>query len=232
LARLDRRSALGELHVVGRRPEVVEAAAELALRAASDGRRGIERVQLAGHDAVLKCSPMHGKSAIRWGLKRVFLRARLPRVNEYENLAWLSRRLFATPSPLAAGGLVRGGIPRWQFLVTQFVPDAVQLHDWLAAGRPSAERAEVLDEIAREVARMHALRFVHRDLWTRNLLVVPRGGQSRVLFLDAWAGGPGLGWRGPAHDLRCFERDMQPLWAGDDAAAWRKRYAAELRGNR
>jgi len=205
----------------------METAAELALRAATDGRRGIERVRLADEDAVMKCSPLHGKSAIRWGLKRMLLRSRLPRVNEFYNLAWLTRRLFATPLPLAAGGLVLRGIPRWQFLVTRFVPDAAQLNDWLAVGPEAAERGLVLDEIAREVARMHALRFVHRDLWTRNLLVVPPGGLARVLFLDAWAGGPGPGWRGASYDLRCFESDMQHLWTADEAAAWRKRYAAE-----
>lgn len=210
----------------------MDAAAELALSSASAGRRGIARIELAGLDAVLKCSPLHGKSALRWGVKRLFLRARLPRVNEYYNLSWMTERLFATPLPLAAGGLVRGGIPRWQFLVTRFVPDGAQLHDWLAGGRPPAERAAVFDEIAREVARLHALRFVHRDLWTRNLLVVPAGGLSRVVFLDAWAGGPGIGWRGTAHDLRCFERDMAPLWSADEAAAWRARYADERRAVR
>lgn len=212
---------------MGWRPEVLEAAAELAWRAAAEGRRGIERITLAGEDAVLKASPLHGKSAVRWGLKRAFLRARLPRVNEYYNLSWLTERLFATPLPLAAGGLVRGGIPRWQFLVTRHVPDAVQLHAWLAGGPSATERASVLDEIAREVARMHALRFVHRDLWTRNLLVVPPRNLSRVVFLDAWAGGPGFGLRGRGHDLACFERDMRELWTAEERARWLERYRAE-----
>lgn len=207
----------------------MEAAAELALRAAAEGRLGIGRVVLAGEDAVLKCSPMHGKSAIRWGIKRCLVRARLPRVNEYYNLSWLTERLFATPLPLAAGGIVRGGIPRWQFLVTRHVPDGAQLHDWLASGPSASERAAVLDEIAREVARMHALRFVHRDLWTRNLLVVPGGGLSRVVFLDAWAGGAGIGLRGTGHDLSCFDRDMRELWSPDERETWFARYRAERR---
>jgi hypothetical protein len=231
LARLARSTALGALHVVGSHPKVVEAAAELAVRRARDGFRGIERCELAGECAVLKASPLRGKSALRWGLKRM-LGARLPRVNEYDNLSWLTERLFATPLPLAAGGIVRGAIPRWQFLITRFVPEGVPLHDWFANGPTSEERAEVLDEIAREVARMHALRFVHRDLWTRNLLVVPRGGLSRVLFLDAWAGGPGLGWRGRRHDLECFASDMQRSWSADEAASWRARYEAEFRVHR
>ncbi len=232
-ARLVRSTARGTLHVVGWRDETMHAAAELATRYAEEGRFGIERVEIADEDAVLKSSAMHGKSAIRWGIKRALFRARLPRVNEYYNLSWLTERLFSTPLPLAAGALVRNGIPRWQFLVTRFVKDGTTLHDWFASSPSATERAAVLNEIAREVARMHALRFVHRDLWTRNLLVVPPGGQSRVVFLDAWAGGVGaggasFGLRGRSHDLRCFQHDMRNLWSDAESGAWRANYAADF----
>ncbi|MBL8860600.1 MAG: hypothetical protein JNK02_01190 [Planctomycetes bacterium] len=226
MARLDRRTPLGALHVVGRQREVLEAAAELALERAREPFRGIARVDLAGADAVLKASPFHGKSALRWGLKHA-LGARLPRVNEHHNLSWLHERLFATPEPLAAGALVRRGLPRWQFLLTRHVADARQLGAWLAGGPPAAERRAVLDELAREVGRMHALRFVHRDLWVRNLLVVPPGGLGRLVFLDCWAGGPGPGWRGRGHDLACLESDLRALWTSEEARRWRALYAAE-----
>jgi hypothetical protein len=227
LARLDRSSDGGALHVVGR-PALVEAAARIALDAARAGQKGIRRVRVADEDAVLKGSPLHGKSALRWAAKRWLWRAPLPRVSEYHNLEWLATRLFAVPVPLAAGGLFRAGIPRWQFLVTRFVADGVALETWLPAASQS-ERAAVLDEIAREVARMHALRFVHHDLWPRNLLVVPAGGRARVHFLDAWAGGPGVGLRGVGYDLRCFETGMAPLWTSAEAQRWRERYDTELR---
>ncbi len=197
----------------------MEAAAELALDRARASFRGMERIELAGEDAMLKGSPMHGKSALRWGVKRAF-GARLPRVNEYWNLSWLTERLFATPLPLAAGAIVRRGIPRWQFLVTRRVHDTQPLHDWFTSTRSADERATILFEIAREVARMHALRFTHRDLWTRNILVVPPGSVSRVLFLDCWAGGPGPGWRGPSHDCACFRRDMEHLWTHGESESF------------
>lgn len=214
------------LHVVGWRAEVMEAAAELALERARVSFRGIERIEIAGEDAMLKASPMHGKSALRWGLKHAF-GARLPRVNEYWNLSWLTERLFATPMPLAAGAFVSRGIPRWQFLVTRRVPDALPLHDWFTSARPAHERIAIVNEIAREVARMHALRFTHRDLWTRNILVVPPGSLSRVLYLDCWAGGAGPGWRGPSHDRACFRRDMAPLWTVDESESWTRTYEKE-----
>ncbi len=207
----------------------MEAAARIALDAAHAGEKGIRRVRVADEDAVLKCSPLHGKSALRWAAKRWLWRASLPRVSEYHNMEWLTTRLFAVPLPLAAGGLFRAGIPRWQFLVTRFVADGVPLESWLPAAS-QAERGAVLDEIAREVARMHALRFVHHDLWPRNLLVVPPdGGRARVHFLDAWAGGPGWGWRGVGYDLRCFEAGMASLWTSAEAQRWRERYDTELR---
>lgn len=223
MARLDRKTALGALHVVGWRSEVMEAAAELAVDRASASFRGIERIVIAGEDAMLKASPMHGRSALRWGLKHAF-GARFPRVNEYSNLSWLTERLFATPLPLAAGAIVVRGIPRWQFLVTRRVHDALTLNDWFTSARPANERSAILTEIAREVARMHALRFTHRDLWTRNILVGPPGTLSRVLFLDCWAGGPGPGWRGRGHDVACFRRDMESLWTLAESERWSQEY--------
>jgi len=228
LARLDRRTDAGALHVVGR-PALVQAAARIALDAALAGEKGIRRVHVADEDAVLKCSPLFGKSALRWAAKRWLWRAPLPRVSEYHNLEWLTTRLFATPVPLAAGGMFHAGIPRWQFLVTRFIADGVPLETWLP-GATSAERAAVLDEIAREVARMHALRFVHHDLWPRNLLVVPPSvGRARVHFLDAWAGGAGWGLRGVDYDLSCFESGMARLWTAAESRRWRERYDVELR---
>ena len=212
----------------GSRPDIAEAVVEIASTAARERRKGIERLRVGGEDAILKCSPMHGKSALRWAAKRWFLRTPLPRISEYENLRWLATRLFATPVPLAAGGVFRAGIPRWQFLVTRFVPDSVPFETWFPSAT-SAQRTEVLDEIAREVARMHALRFVHHDLWPRNLLVVPRESGSRVVFLDAWAGGPGWGLRGVGYDVRCFESGMAARWSAEEASRWRAVYATELR---
>jgi hypothetical protein len=230
VARLVRRLDAGTLHVVASRPALLEPASDLAADAARAGTKGIQRVQLGGEDAILKSSPMHGRSALRWAAKCALLRARLPRVAEHDNLAWLAKRLFATPVPLAAGGVFRGGVPRWQFLVTRRVADGVPFETWFPSAPPDA-RAHVLAEIAREVARMHALRFVHHDLWPRNLLVVQHAGSPRpgVVFLDAWAGGPGFQLRGTGYDVRCFTSGMAASWTPAEARAWSAAYAAERR---
>ena len=69
----------------------------------------------------------------------------------------------------------------------------------------------MLDELADEVARMHALHFVHRDLYPRNLLVRGPDRARRIVFLDAWRGGARLQLRGPAYDLGCLFLHL-PEW--------------------
>lgn len=180
----------------------MQAAAELALADHERRGQGIERIEFAGGRAWFKRSALSGKSRWRWGAKRAF-GARLPRVAEYYNLSWLTERLFQTPLPLAAGVLSRGGWPLRQFLLTADVPDAIPL-DVYWRDRAHAERQTVLDELARETARMHALGFVHHDLYPRNVLVRATPGPRHLVFLDAWAGGPPPQLRGPAYDFACL----------------------------
>jgi tRNA A-37 threonylcarbamoyl transferase component Bud32 len=132
-------------------------------------------------------------------------------MREHDNLLWLARHSFQVPVPLAAGVFVRGGLPLRQFLITQDVPESVTLESCLRNGR-RPDRADVLDEPARETARMHALGFVHHDLYARNVLVLPESHARRVAFVDAWAGGPAPQLRSDAYDLACFflraDRDL------------------------
>jgi tRNA A-37 threonylcarbamoyl transferase component Bud32 len=205
-------SARGTLRAVGARADVVRAAAEIVLRDDDDGLEAIGRVDLPGMRAWFKRSRLHGRSRIRWTIKHAF-GARLPRVREHDNLTWLGARGFQVPEPLAAGWLARLGAPRRQFLFTRDVPDAVALEVVLRDGGHE-DRAALLDELARETARMHALQFVHHDLYTRNLLVRPRGHERRIVFLDAWAGGPRPQVRADAYDLACLflraDRELSP----------------------
>lgn len=194
------------LRVVGWREDVMRAAITLACRDAARGSAGVERIAFAGTEAWFKREVLFGKSRVRWGLKSLVLRAKLPRVAEYYNLSWLNERLFQTALPLAAGVFVRAGFPTRQFLITAHVTDSIPFETWFATATKD-ERTAVLDEVARETARMHALGFVHHDLYARNLLVVPRTDARRVFFLDAWAGGPPPQMRGASYDLACFLLD-------------------------
>jgi aminoglycoside/choline kinase family phosphotransferase len=126
---------------------------------------------------------------------------------EHQNLTWLRARGVRAPEPLAAGAAWHWGLPRLQFLLTREIPRARALDAFLSEEQVAEERFRVLDELAREVARMHDLRFLHHDLFPRNVLVADEASSAssgRVWFLDCWAGGPPPQARGPAYDLACL----------------------------
>ena len=218
MARLELATPRGRLVAVGADESELARVAEVVV--AQDLARpfgGFVEVGLVR--AYLKHSRLSGKARVRWGVKRA-LGVALPRFAERENLEWLRGRLFLAPRPIAAGCFVRGGMPSSQFLATEEVGGAVTLARWLAREREGGGEGEravaaVLEELAREVARMHALRFVHRDLFPRNVLVGPAEAVSRVHFLDCWAGGAGFGLRGGEYDLAClFARAAEGLAPG------------------
>jgi len=207
LVRLEERAAPGRLEIVARTEEEAREARERVLAAWAEAPRHGGFVGFAGGRAYFKLSALAGKTRFRYALKRGLLRAPLPRLAEFANLAWLREHGFQAPEPLAAGALWRRGLPRFQFLFTREVPGARTLEAWLAEKTEPSERAAVLDALARTVARMHELRFLHHDLFPRNILVTgtsPSGGDGRVWFLDCWAGGPAAQVRGPAYDLACL----------------------------
>jgi tRNA A-37 threonylcarbamoyl transferase component Bud32 len=212
LDKLELRTARGRLRVAGERADFVQAAADLVLRDGDSGLEANERVDLLGMRAWFKRSRLFGRARVRWAILRAF-GARLPRVREQENLTWLAEHGFQVPEPLAAGWIARHGAPCLQFLLTRDVPDTITFEELLRA-RESADRAALLDELAREAARMHALGFVHHDLYPRNLLVRPREHARRIVFLDAWAGGPAPQRRTAAYDLACLfvraDRELDP----------------------
>lgn len=153
-----------------------------------------------------KGSRLRTRPALRHALRAWTGLADIPRLQEFDNLVWLRRHGFAAPRPLAAGVHRTGGLPRYQFLVTEFLAGHPTLQEWLCSER-SGRRLALLDALAVDLARLHALGFVHRDLFLRNLLVAPDAQAPRPIFLDAWRGGPRPGWRGPLHDLACLFLD-------------------------
>jgi lipopolysaccharide kinase (Kdo/WaaP) family protein len=155
-----------------------------------------------------KASPLRLRPALRHALRRA-AGLPLPRLAELENLAWLRAHGFRAARPLLAGVRFRAGLPRYQFLCTELVEGAATLEARLP-GASETERAAWLAALARDLAALHGLGFVHRDLFLRNLLVAlpadtpAPAPDPRCTFLDAWRGGARRGWRGPDHDLGCL----------------------------
>jgi tRNA A-37 threonylcarbamoyl transferase component Bud32 len=215
---------IGVLECLAPDGELAAAATELALESAAAKARIGRPVELAGRGAWLKASPLRGRARWRHALREHLLRQPLPRVREAENFEWLARNGFLAPRTLAAGALRRRGVAVYQFLIASRLEGAAPLVDFLATAGED-EHGRVLGELASEVARMHALSFVHRDLYARNLLVAPSDGAQRIHFIDAWRGGARLQLRGEAYDLACFF--LQPALTPREQSDWLRRYESE-----
>jgi hypothetical protein len=229
---LRRDTELGSARAVAADAELaalaIEHCASLLATPADGATRSAGPVRLGPGEAWVKAGTLRGKARLRHGLRRALLARVLPREAEYRNLTWLAERRFRVPRPLAAASIWRGGLPLHQAVFLELLHDARPLHAELPS-LPPAERAELLDELAREVARLHALGFAHHDLYLRNVLVLdPReGDQRRLAFIDAWSGGPGRARRGPARDLACLMLEGANLLTADEQARWLERYLAE-----
>lgn len=206
----------GAWRVLGQR-ELFELA-RAALEGSARGARSERGPRSLGPLAVyFKGSPLRPRPALRHALRRS-AGGEIPRLQEFANLDWLRAHGFQAARPLLAGVRTRAFLPRYQFLFTEFRPEPT-LSQWFPRAA-RAQRTLQLESLARDVARMHRLGFVHRDLFARNLLVGTSAPGQPCAFLDAWRGGPGRGLRGPEHDLGClfldgaslFEREEQSLF--------------------
>lgn len=187
--------------------------------------RAARELVLGERRAWFKGSALRGRASLRHALRARVLRRPIPRESEYRALGWLRERMFQAPRPLAAGSLARFGFPSYQFLATELVPDAVPLDRALPTAS-AEQRARWLAELARETARLHALHFVHRDLFTRNLLVAPGHGRE-LWFIDCWRGGDALPGRDAAWDLGCLMLDGATFFTGDEQRAFFELYFSE-----
>lgn len=227
MAELRRDTPDGRWQVYGWRQSKMELAWRLGARLAKDGARFGEFTDFGAERAYWKGGPLAPRSAMRHALRATLLRIPPPRLAEYFHLSWMTERHFRCALPLAGAVLWRGGVPRYQFLATRAVPDATPMDRWLREERDPRARAAVIDEVARETARMHALRFVHRDLYPRNLVVAAPEAGRRVAFLDAWRGGERLQTRGAAHDIGCFLLHAHQDLARDEQRRFWSRYLDE-----
>lgn len=202
---------MAKLEVVARSEEEGRKASELALAAWAEAPLHGRFVDFAGGRAYFKLSRLAGKTRVRYALKRKFLRAPLPRLAEFANLSWLRENGFGAPEPLAAGAQWEGGFPRFQFLLTREVAGARTLASFLSDETRLDVRAAVLEELARTVARMHSLRFLHHDLFPRNVLVT-----DGIWFLDCWAGGLPPQARRSAYDLSCLTMNTEGTLSAEE----------------
>jgi tRNA A-37 threonylcarbamoyl transferase component Bud32 len=88
----------------------------------------------------------------------------------------LRLRCLPTPRPLAVWHRRRAGLCREGYLLTEKVPDALDLRafvEQIPAEARSARLRRLIDHLARLLARLHERHLSHRDLKAANLLVSP-----------------------------------------------------------
>lgn len=205
--------------------------AELAHIVTEAARNGLvlgTSKEIARRSLWLKGDHLPGSARWRYSLRRA-LGIPVPREREARNLIWLRERLFRAPRPLASAVLLRGGVVRYQLLVLAPLPVHRSLSDaWRAAS--ADERSRWSAELAREVARLHSLHFVHRDLHLRNVVIGrdPFSTDERELWLlDAWHAPFARPGRGVAYDLGCLLLDAIALFEPQELGAWLRDYARE-----
>lgn len=143
-------------HVAAGRAEAVK----------NGAHRSVYRVRAGGLDLFWKHAKFNGPRA--WG--RDLLRG--PKAGiEFRRLEELRAGGIPTVTPLA-WGRVEGLWPRGSFLVTEAVPNAVTLGEYLTSKAfPVAERREIAVKLADLMARVHAAGFLHTDLHPGNILL-------------------------------------------------------------
>lgn len=179
-------------------------------------------VELDGVDAWLKSDAVFERARLRMSVRR-WLGVAAPCVVEYRNLLWLRTHGFRAPEPLAAGVLLDGIYVRRQLLATRWLGEHRTLEQHLRTASGPERRAR-LDELARELARLHALGFVHRDLFLRNLLVDDAPG---IVLIDCRRGGRGRPLRDASYDLGCLMLEGAGVLALDEQREVFTRYFAE-----
>ena len=172
-------------------------------------------VWASGVRGYLKRYHYPGWATARGLVGRGSLWGRAPEINEFQALAWLRANGVPAVRPLAAASRRRRGRLVAHALLTEWVPDSLDLATALrAVDAPlrgdGALLAATLQAIAHALQRMHARGFVHRDCHARNIVMRVEAGGPRIWFLDCRRGGVG-GRRPPAYDLATLAQDLQTL---------------------
>lgn len=163
------------------------------------------RVKVAGQVYYVKKYWSAGKH-----LRRVVGRSRVRA--EWENLRFFKGLGIPTPRVVAYGEEVGYKVSRRGALVTEEVPDSVDLHSLAIAGSDVLNDRvwinNVIDQLSGYVRTMHQHGFIHNDLKWRNILV-RKLDDPEIYFIDCPQGrhlfGPML-TRGVVKDLACLDK--------------------------
>jgi hypothetical protein len=136
-----------------------------------------------------------------------------PEVKEFKNLEFLREKLVPAVRPIAATSVTKGVRLVAHALVTEHIDGAIDLATRLSTpGDPVRDdrtiRRRTAELLGRNVHRMHAEAFCHRDLFARNVLVRVSDGEVAVWFCDCRRGAPPSFRWGYEDDLATLDADL------------------------
>jgi len=197
------------------------------------GRGEMTRLTLGGREAI-------GKRALHGGFLGPLLGGVYFGHGRLEAAARAALRLRSagvpTPDVIAAGWRPIAGPFCALALLTEAIPEAVSLHEYLLASALVPGRRRALLRAAGETVRaMHAAGFRHADLNLANLLVEAGSGRPRVQIIDLDGGrfAAGIPGRAAAGNLRrllrSWEKFIEPRVSGGlrDLLAFLRGYTAD-----
>jgi len=133
---------------------------------------------------------------------------------ELHNLQYFSKLGLATPELVAHGLQYRMGLMHRAVMVTREVPGAVDLEQYLRAGKlyeqGRAGARKILKQLATATRTLHDDGFYHWDLKARNILVRSNGDGPQLLFFDC-----PRGYHPPSFMFRqCVVRELAHIERG------------------
>lgn len=112
---------------------------------------------------------------------------------EFENLLLLERKGIAVPRPLYFGCRRKDGHTQ-AVLITEYANDFISLNTLLsqwALKTPSCSfRKEIIAAAASAIRKLHQVRFCHRHLVPKHILLKPDSAPIRVILIDLEAAEP------------------------------------------
>jgi len=155
-----------------------------------------------------------------------------PELQEFKNLEFLRQKGVSAVRPVAAAALTESRRLVRHALLTEHIPDAIDLAKRLATpGDPVRDdaptRRRVAELLGRLVHRMHMEAFTHRDFHARNVLVRVDEDGPAVWTCDCRRGGPpSMRWK-YIDDLATLDIDLAPVWPREDRLAVFQGYAGQ-----
>ena len=151
-------------------------------RSSSDRNMGRGEVLLVGHPVAVAVRKYHHGGLFRRITRDIFVFGSRP-FEEVVVTEAAQSACIPTVEILAAIMQRKWGICYRAYLLTRYLPKAVNLVEYLGSKAPDEERHEVIKLAAQAVRTMHQSGIYHADLQLRNFLVT-RGEEVQVYVID------------------------------------------------